>query len=168
RAAGDDDVAATAVHLEYLERLRVVHQRRHVADRADVDLRARQEGHGAVEVDGEAALDLVEDDAVDGHVLFNRNHLALDDGAFLKVSAGKGFIQHRGKIVAAGVVGICRSSRSHLFSKSENLASIRVKGVSRVKGRGSQNPRRPLIARGCKSGPADACTIDTLIWSGNG
>ena len=27
--------------------------------------RARQEGHGAVEVDGEAALDLVEDDALD-------------------------------------------------------------------------------------------------------
>ena len=63
RAAGDDDVAAAAVHLEDLERLRVVHQRRDVADRTDVDLRARQEGHGAVEVDGEAALDLVEDDA---------------------------------------------------------------------------------------------------------
>src|SRR6185437_6032747 len=47
RAAGDDDVAATAVHLEDLERLRVVHQRRDVADRTDVDLRARQEGHGA-------------------------------------------------------------------------------------------------------------------------
>ncbi len=190
RAARDDDVAAAAIHLEDLERLRVVHQRRDVADRPDVDLRARQEGHRAVEVDGEAALDLVEDDAVDllvvlerllqlapallaarlvarqhgfterildaveehldlvadlelafasgagklaqrdaalglqadvddGHVLFNRNHLALDDGAFLKVSAGEGFIQHRGEIVAAGVVGICRSSRSHLFSKSE-------------------------------------------------
>src|SRR3954464_15102407 len=65
RAAGDDDVAAAAVHLEDLERLRVVHQRRNVADRTDVDLRARQEGHGTVEVDGEAALDLVEDDAVD-------------------------------------------------------------------------------------------------------
>ena len=36
-----------------------------VADRADVDLRARQEGHRAVEIDGEAALDLVEDDALD-------------------------------------------------------------------------------------------------------
>jgi hypothetical protein len=30
-----------------------------------VDLAARQEGHGAVEIDGEAALDLVEDDALD-------------------------------------------------------------------------------------------------------
>ena len=42
-----------------------VHQRGDVADRADVDLAARQEGHGAVEIDGEAALDLVEDDAGD-------------------------------------------------------------------------------------------------------
>src|SRR6202167_5968283 len=63
-AARDDDVAAAAIHLEDLERLRIVHQRRDVADRADVDLGARQEGHRAVEVDGEAALDLIEDDAV--------------------------------------------------------------------------------------------------------
>ena len=46
------------------------------------------------------------------------------------------------------------------------LPAVGVKGASRVKGRGSQNPRRPLIARGCKSGPADACTFDTLILSG--
>src|SRR3954454_24136205 len=65
RAAGHDDVAAAAVHLEDLERLRVVHQRRDVANRTNVDLRARQEGYGPVEVDGETALDLVEDDAVD-------------------------------------------------------------------------------------------------------
>ena len=64
-AARHDDVAAAAIHLEDLEGLRVVHQRGDVADRADVDLAARQEGHGAVEVDGEAALDLVEDDAFD-------------------------------------------------------------------------------------------------------
>ena len=43
----------------------VVHQRADVAHRADVDLAARQEGHGAVEIDGEAALDLVEDHAFD-------------------------------------------------------------------------------------------------------
>ena len=36
-----------------------------VADRPDVDLAARQEGHGAVEIDGEAALDAVEDHAFD-------------------------------------------------------------------------------------------------------
>ncbi len=64
RAARHHDVAAAAIHLEDLERLRVVHQRRDVADRTDIDLRTRQEGDCAVEVDGEAALDLVEDDAV--------------------------------------------------------------------------------------------------------
>src|SRR5690606_29503756 len=64
-AARHHDVAATAIHLEDLEGLRVVHQRRDVADRANVDLRARQERHGAVEIDREAALDLVEDDAFD-------------------------------------------------------------------------------------------------------
>jgi hypothetical protein len=45
RAARHHDVAAAAIHLEDLERLRIVHQRRDVADRADIDLRARQEGH---------------------------------------------------------------------------------------------------------------------------
>ena len=64
-AAGDDDVAAAAIHLQDLELLRHVHQRRDVADRTDVDLRARQEGHRAIEIDGEAALDLIEDDALD-------------------------------------------------------------------------------------------------------
>src|SRR5450432_1353381 len=64
RAARHHDVAAAAIHLEDLERLRIVHQRRDVADRADIDLRARQEGHRAVEIDGEATLDLVEDYAV--------------------------------------------------------------------------------------------------------
>ncbi len=42
--ARNDDVAATLVHLEDFEGLRVVHQRGNVADRTDVDLRARQEG----------------------------------------------------------------------------------------------------------------------------
>ena len=68
-AARDDDVAAPAIHFQNLERLRDVHQRRDVAHRADIDLAARQEGHRAVEVDGEAALDLVEDDAFDLLVL---------------------------------------------------------------------------------------------------
>ena len=71
-AARHDDVAAAAVHLEDLERLRHVHQRADVAHRADVDLAARQEGHGAVEVDGEAALDLVEDHALDALVGLER------------------------------------------------------------------------------------------------
>ncbi len=64
-AARDDDIAAAAVHLEDLEGLRQVHQRPDVADRADVDLAARQEGHGAAEVDGEAALHAAEDHALD-------------------------------------------------------------------------------------------------------
>src|SRR4029077_16076540 len=64
RAARHHDVAAAAIHLENLERLRIVHQRCNVADRADIDLRARQEGDRAVEIDSEAALDLIEDDAV--------------------------------------------------------------------------------------------------------
>src|SRR5262245_7940468 len=62
-AARDHDVAAAPVHLQDLERLRHVHQRRDIADRPDVHLAARQERDGAVEVDREAALDLVEDDA---------------------------------------------------------------------------------------------------------
>ena len=60
-AARDDDVAARAVHLEDLERLRRAHQRADVAHRADVDLAAGQERDGAVEIDGEAALDAAED-----------------------------------------------------------------------------------------------------------
>jgi hypothetical protein len=65
RAAGHHDVAAAAVHLEDLERLRHAHERGDVAHGADVHLRAGQERHGAVEVDRVAALHLVEDHAVD-------------------------------------------------------------------------------------------------------
>src|SRR5262249_12122828 len=64
-AARYDDIAAPAIHFKNLERLRIVHQRRHVADRPDVDLRARQESNRTVEVDSEAAFDLIEDDALD-------------------------------------------------------------------------------------------------------
>jgi hypothetical protein len=58
-----DDIAATLVHLQNLEGLRHVHERRDIADRADIDLRTGQEGNGAFEVDGETTLDLVEDGA---------------------------------------------------------------------------------------------------------
>jgi len=185
-----------------LQRLRIVHQRGDVADRTDVDLRARQEGDRAVEVDGEAALDLVEDDAVhllvvvegllelapaflaarlvarqhglaerildaveehldlvadlefafaagpgefaqrhaafgleadvdDGHVLFDRNHDALDDRAFLQVATGKGLVEHRGKIVAGRIIG---SSRSHLFSRCGYRRPFGLRGVSGAQG----------------------------------
>src|SRR6202034_3943203 len=63
-AARHDDVAAPAIHLENLERLLIVHQRRNIADRPDIHLRARQEGNGSVKGDGEAALDLIEYDAL--------------------------------------------------------------------------------------------------------
>ena len=63
-AARHHDIAAAAIHFQDLERLRLVHQRADIADRAHVDLAARQEGHGAVEIDGEAALDPAEDHAV--------------------------------------------------------------------------------------------------------
>ena len=64
-AARDHDVAAAAVHLEDLEALGLVHQRADIAHRAHVNLAAGQEGHGAVQVDGEAALDAAEDHAGD-------------------------------------------------------------------------------------------------------
>jgi hypothetical protein len=60
---------AAAIHLEDLERLLQAHERPDVAHRADVDLAARQEGRGAVEVDGEAALDAADDRAFDALVL---------------------------------------------------------------------------------------------------
>ena len=69
-AAGDDDVAAGAVHLEDLERLRRAHQRADVTHRADIDLAARQERHGAAKVHGEAALDPAVDGAVDALLRF--------------------------------------------------------------------------------------------------
>ena len=94
RAAGDDDVAAPPVHLEDLERLRHVHQRPDVAHRADVDLAARQEGDRPVEIDGEAALDLVEDDAF--HLLVFLEGLFELDPALLAprlVARNDGFAQ---------------------------------------------------------------------------
>ena len=80
-AAGHDDVAAAAIHLQDLEGLRRVHQRADVAHRPHVHLAARQERHGAVEVDREAALDLVEDDAFD--LLLVVEFLLEADPAFL-------------------------------------------------------------------------------------
>ena len=71
-AAGHDDVAAALVHLQDLELLGDVHQRRHVAHRTDVHLRARQERNRAAKVDGEAALDAAEDHAVDALIVFER------------------------------------------------------------------------------------------------
>ena len=68
-AARHHDVAAGAIHLQDLERLRRAHQRADIAHRTDVHLAAGQEGHGAGEVDGEAALHAAEDHAGDALVL---------------------------------------------------------------------------------------------------
>src|SRR5579859_880952 len=65
RAARYHDIAARPVHLQDLERLRRLHQRPDIADRADIDLAARQECHGAVQIDGEAAFHPAIDPAVD-------------------------------------------------------------------------------------------------------
>ena len=69
RTARHNDVVARLVHLEDLERLRGAHQRRDIAHRTDVDLAARQEGHGARKIDDEAAFDATKDHAVDALLL---------------------------------------------------------------------------------------------------
>src|SRR5947209_3018211 len=63
-AARYDDVAAAAIHFQDLKRLRLIHQRGNVANRPNIDLAARQKRHRAVEIDGEAALDLIENHAM--------------------------------------------------------------------------------------------------------
>ena len=65
RTTRDNDVVALRVHLQNLERLRRTHQGRDVANRADIDLAARQECHGAGKIDNEAAFDPAEDNTID-------------------------------------------------------------------------------------------------------
>ncbi len=91
RATRHDDVAALAVHLQDLERLRDVHQRGDVADGADINLRAGQERHGAVQVDGEATLHAAEDHAFDAGRL-REFELQLVPGGF---AAGAVAAEHR-------------------------------------------------------------------------
>ncbi len=66
------DVAAAAVHLENLEQLWRAHQRADVTHRADIDLASRQEGDGARQIDGEAALDAAKDRPGDVIVVLER------------------------------------------------------------------------------------------------
>ena len=90
-AARDHDIAAPAVHFQNLERLFGADQRRDIAHRANIHLAARQERHGAIEIDGEAALDAAEDDTTDALAvligffeffpgLFAARALAAEDG----------------------------------------------------------------------------------------
>jgi len=80
-ATRDDDVAARTVHLEDGEGLLLAHQRADVAHRADVDLRARKEGAGAAQVDGEAALHAADDRAHD-RLLLGEHHFQAGPGFF--------------------------------------------------------------------------------------
>src|SRR5690606_7163954 len=109
-AARHDDIAAALVHLQDLERLGHVHQRGDVADRADIHLRARQERHGAIQIDGEAALDLVEDDAVDALVIVVLL-FELDPALF---AAGLVAAQHRFAHRVLDTVDIDVDQRAHL------------------------------------------------------
>ncbi len=64
-AAGNDNVVALLVELDDLELELFAFQVRGVANRTDIDQRTRQECTDAVDVDGETALDLAVDDALD-------------------------------------------------------------------------------------------------------
>ena len=55
-AARYHDIAAPAIHLENLERLRRAHKGANIADRTHVYLAARQKRHGAGKIDGESAF----------------------------------------------------------------------------------------------------------------
>ena len=103
-AAGNDDVAPAAVHLEDLELLGLAHQWANVAHRSDIDLAARQERHGAGEIDGEAAFDAAEDEA--GHAFLSGERLLENGPGFFaarlvarqqqaaRIAAGIGLAQH--------------------------------------------------------------------------
>jgi hypothetical protein len=65
RAAGNDNVVALLVELDDLELEILVLEVGGIADRADIDERARQEAADLAEVDGKTALDLAGDAPVD-------------------------------------------------------------------------------------------------------
>ena len=65
RAARNDDIATTTVHLQNLERLGEVHQRAYVAHRADINLRTGKERNRATQINSEATFDAAEDNAFD-------------------------------------------------------------------------------------------------------
>ncbi len=67
--ARDNDVAAPAIHFQNLKRLFGADQRRDIAHRADIDLATRQKRHGAVEIDGESALDPAKNNAIDAQAI---------------------------------------------------------------------------------------------------
>jgi len=142
-AARDDDVAAAAIHLEDLEGLLEAHERAGVAHRAHVHLRARQEGHGAAQVDGEAALDAAEDRALDAGVvgvgLFETvpgrlaaGHLAGEHRLAARVLGGA---EVDLDLVADGDVGRLAGAREFLeFDAAFHLVADVDDGLSRLDG----------------------------------
>jgi hypothetical protein len=93
-------------------------------------------------------------DVDDGHVLFNCNYLALDDGAFLQIAAGEGLVQHCSEIVTGRIIR--SSSRSHLFSRCGILPAIRVKGRIAREVSGVRKSLTTAVCGRRNSGPA-AC-----------
>src|SRR5690606_37077131 len=72
RATRDDDVVALLIELDDLELERLAFEVRRIANGANVDERARQEGTHEIDLDGEAAFDAAIDDALDDLLLLER------------------------------------------------------------------------------------------------
>jgi len=85
----------------------------------------------------DAALGL-QADIDDGHVFFDCNHLPLMTELSCRLPPAKGFVQHRGEIIARGIIR-SSSTRSHLFSRCGicRLFGLRAYRSSSV---GSANP----------------------------
>src|SRR5579864_5378256 len=80
-AARNNDVAAPAIHFQYLKRLRLIHQRTDITHRTHIDLAAGKKRDRAIEIDGEAALDATEDHAGNARLLVE-GALELDPAFF--------------------------------------------------------------------------------------
>lgn len=108
-AAGNDNVVALLVELDDLELELFAFQVGGVANRTHVDQRTRQERADAVDVDGETALDLAVDDALDhfvgsesrfqnnpalGALGFLAGQLGLAKAVFYRVQCDVDFVTH--------------------------------------------------------------------------
>src|SRR6056297_1822027 len=142
-AARHDDIAAAAIHLEDLEGLLETHERARVTHRADIDLRAGQEGHGTAQIDGKATLDAAKDRAFDAlfigigffetvPCLFAAGHLAADHGFAAGVLCGA---QEDLDLVADGNVGLLAGICEFLeINAAFHLVADVDDGLSRLDG----------------------------------
>ena len=134
-----------------------------VADRANVDLAAGQEGDGAAEVDGEAALDPAVDGAVDALLRFERL-LEIDPGLF---AAGLLAGQHDGAVAVfvaldveldlvagldlgaqPGAANSLRATRPSLFRPTSTMANSSVRRMTRPV---TTEPSKPASRPNCSS-----------------